>query len=62
VRIFIGGTGTIQLSGGGTLQGTLYAPRAELVAADALTVYGALFVRRVASSAALTVHYDRQRK
>jgi hypothetical protein len=59
VRVFVGGSGTVQLSSGDALHGTLYAPNAELVLSAPLTVNGALFVRRVAASAALTVHYDR---
>ena len=59
VRVFAGGTGTIQLSSGGALHGVLYAPRAELVQSAPLEVTGALFVRRVASTADLTLHYDR---
>jgi cytoskeletal protein CcmA (bactofilin family) len=55
VRIYVGGGGTIQLSGGGELHGTLYAPKAELVLSAPLTLRGALFVRRVAASAELSV-------
>jgi hypothetical protein len=59
VRLHVGGAGTIQLTGGGTLHGALYAPEAELVLGAALEVYGALFVNRVAaSSSALIVHHD----
>jgi cytoskeletal protein CcmA (bactofilin family) len=59
VRVFVGGAGTVQLSMGGALHGVLYAPQAELVQSAALEVTGALFVRRVASTADLTLHYDR---
>jgi hypothetical protein len=59
VRVFAGGNGTIQLSSGGSLHGVLYAPRAELVLSGAFDATGALFVRRVAGAADLTVHYDR---
>jgi hypothetical protein len=55
VRIYVGGGGTIQLSGGGELHGMLYAPKAELVLSAPLTLRGALFVRRVAASAELSV-------
>ena len=58
VRLYVGGDGTIQLGGGGTFAGNLYAPRAELVTAGDTEVFGALFVRRVAASGPLTVHYD----
>lgn len=59
VHVFAGGAGTLQLSKGGALHGVLYAPQAELVQSAALEVTGALFVRRVASTADLTLHYDR---
>lgn len=58
VRLHVGGTGTIDLSEGGVLHGALYAPGSELVLSGALEATGALFVRRVAASAAVTVHYD----
>jgi hypothetical protein len=57
-RLYSGGAGTIQLSGGGTFAGNLYAPRAELVASAPIEVFGSLFVRRLAASAAVTIHYD----
>ena len=59
MRVFVGGAGTLQLSMGGALHGVLYAPQAELVQSAPLVVTGALFVRRVASTADLTLHYDR---
>lgn len=59
VRVFAGGAGTLQLSMGGALHGVLYAPQAELVQSAPLEVTGAVFVRRVASTADLTLHYDR---
>ena len=58
VRLHVGGTGTIDLAGGGELHGALYAPNAELVLSAPLTVTGALFTRRVAAAAAVTVHAD----
>lgn len=57
-RLYTGGTGTIQLSGGGTFAGNLYAPRAELVASAPIEVFGSIFVRRLAASAGVTIHYD----
>jgi cytoskeletal protein CcmA (bactofilin family) len=59
VRIYVGGAGTVQISGGGALHGVLYAPKAELVLAAPLEVHGALFMRRIAAAAALDVHHDR---
>ena len=58
VRIYVGGAGTVQLSSGVEVYGALYAPRAELVLSAPLTLRGALFIRRIAASAALAVHYD----
>lgn len=58
VRLYVGGTGTLQLSGGALVAGNLYAPRAELTTSAAVEVFGSLFVRRVAASAELTIHYD----
>ncbi|MCK6549317.1 hypothetical protein L6R52_25970 [Myxococcota bacterium] len=57
-RLYVGGAGTIQLSGGGVFAGNLYAPRAELVASAPIELFGSLFVRRLAASAPLAVHYD----
>jgi hypothetical protein len=58
VRIYVGGTGTINLSGGGVFTGNLYAPKAELVLAADTEFYGAVFARRVASAGDVTLHYD----
>ncbi len=57
-RLYVGGTGTIDIGGAALLAGSLYAPRAELVTRGPLEVYGSLFVRRAAPLAAVTVHYD----
>ncbi len=59
IRLYIGGSGTIQLDDGATLGGNVYAPRADLTSAGAVEVFGSLFVRRVATSDRLDVHYDR---
>jgi hypothetical protein len=61
VRLYVGGTGTIELRAGGSLSGELYAPNAELVLEGPLTVYGALFLKRVAAQSALTVHQEVRR-
>lgn len=58
VRLYVGGAGTVNLGGGGRLAGSLYAPRAELVSPLDLEVFGSLFVRRLAASGLVTVHYD----
>jgi len=58
-RVYVGGAGTVQLGGGGTFYGNLYAPRAEVVTSGPLEVFGALFARRIAASGGLTAHFDR---
>jgi len=58
-RIYVGGDGTLELAGGATFAGNVYAPRAELVTPAAVEVFGSLFARRIAASGPLTVHYDR---
>lgn len=57
-RLYVGGRGTIELSGEGFFAGNLYAPGAELVGSGPLEVFGSLFARRLAASAGVTVHYD----
>jgi hypothetical protein len=57
-RLYVGGTGTLNLSAGGTLSGNVYAPRAEAVLGGPTTVFGSIFVRRVATAGPLTIHYD----
>ncbi|MCA9552150.1 MAG: hypothetical protein KC933_19070 [Myxococcales bacterium] len=58
VRVYVGGGGTLQLTGGGRFAGRLYAPRAEVVASGPLEVYGGVFARRIAASGPLDVHLD----
>ena len=57
-RLYLGGQGTLQIDGGGTFSGMLYAPRTELVVSAPLEVLGSLFVRRLSASDNVTVHYD----
>ncbi|HJL12839.1 MAG TPA: hypothetical protein RMH85_30430 [Polyangiaceae bacterium LLY-WYZ-15_(1-7)] len=57
-RMYVGGDGTVNLSAATTFAGNLYAPRAELVTAGAVEIFGAAFVRRLAASGALDIHYD----
>ena len=59
VRLYVGGSGTVDLAGGGLFAGNVYAPRAELVTPSEVEVFGSLFVRRLVSSGGLRVHYDR---
>jgi hypothetical protein len=57
-RIYVGGAGTIQLSGGSQLAANLYAPLAALAVSGGATVYGSLFARRLDQSAPVMIHYD----
>lgn len=59
VRLLIAGPGTAQLSGGAEIDGWLDAPAAEVVAEQGLTVRGAVFARRLAGAAAVTVEHHR---
>jgi hypothetical protein len=56
--LYLGGRGTLNLRGSTSLVGALYAPRAELVTAGDLEVYGSLFVGRAALEGDLTLHQD----
>ncbi len=57
-RLYVGGAGTLALAGGTLLGGNLYAPGSELQLSGGAEVFGSLFVRRLVTSAPLTVHYD----
>ncbi|MDQ3038060.1 MAG: hypothetical protein M3Y87_37050 [Myxococcota bacterium] len=57
-RLYVGGAGSIALSSDGVFGGNLYAPRAELVAAGEVNVYGSAFVRRMSASGPISLHYD----
>lgn len=57
-RLYVGGRGTLQLDGDALFGGNLYAPRAELTTSGRVEVFGSLFVRRLAASGPLLVHYD----
>jgi hypothetical protein len=58
-RLWVGGTATINLTSATLLAGNVYGPRSELVlGASPTTVFGSLFVSRVSTQGALTVHYD----
>ena len=61
VRLYVGGAGAVNLSGADRswLCGHLYAPRAELVTAGPLEVFGSVFARRVNNDGRLQIHYDR---
>lgn len=57
-RVYVGGTGTIDLSGDSQLATNFYAPHAALALSANATVYGSLFVRRLDQAAPLAIHYD----
>ena len=57
-RIYIGGDGRIDLTGGSQVALNLYAPRAEIALSGGATLYGSLFVRRLVQSAPVEIHYD----
>jgi len=57
-RVYVGGSGTIELSGDSQLAGNLYAPRAAIALSGTATVHGSLFVRRLDQSGPVTIHYD----
>lgn len=58
VRLYVGGSQPIALSGGGTYAGNIYAPKAQFSVSTASTIYGSLFVNGIENSHDLTVHYD----
>ncbi len=57
-RVYVGGAGTIQLSGDSQLAANLYAPLAALAVSGGAVVYGSLFARRLDQSAPVMIHYD----
>lgn len=58
LRIYMGSDRDVNLASNTTLAGNLYAPLSQLNAGGNLTVYGALFVKRVAISGQLGIHHD----
>jgi len=59
VRVYVGGTGVINLSAASTFGGNLYAPLVDLALSGGAELFGSMFVHRVATSGPLTIHYDR---
>lgn len=57
-RIYVGGTGTIPLSGDSQLAANIYAPQSAVALSAPATIFGSLFVRRIDQAAPLTIHYD----
>ena len=59
VRLYLGGTGSFQLSSNSILWANVYAPQAELVTSGPIEVFGSLFLRRLNTSSAINIHYDK---
>ncbi len=57
-RLWVAGTGEIDLAGSGRFVGNLYAPRAELSAAGGMDIVGSAFVGTVSVAGELSVRYD----
>jgi hypothetical protein len=57
VLFVAGGDGTIDLSSDSVIDGSIYAPREELVTRGTLELHGSLFVRRANFQRATEVHY-----
>jgi hypothetical protein len=57
-RIYVGGAGTINLSGDSQLAANVYAPAAAVALSAPATIFGSLFVRRLDQAAPVTIHYD----
>ena len=57
-RIYVGGSGTIELSGDSVIAANVYAPRSAVAQSAPAAIYGSLFVRRIDQAAPLTIHYD----
>jgi hypothetical protein len=58
VRLYLGGSQPVALSGGGVFAGFVYAPFARFTMSTAIEIYGALFAFGIVASDTLTVHYD----
>jgi len=58
VRLYVGGSGTIDLGGDAVIAGPLYAPHSELVTRGSFEIFGPLFVRRAAPGGDLRIHYS----
>jgi hypothetical protein len=57
-RVYVGGAGTINLSGDSQLAANVYAPGAAVALSAPATIFGSLFVRRLDQAAPVTIHYD----
>ena len=57
-RIYVGGSGTIELSGDSQLAANVYAPTSAIAMSAPATIFGSLFVRALQQAAPLVIHYD----
>jgi hypothetical protein len=59
-RVYVGGSGTVNLQNAAQLSGNLYAPKAEVVLGSTapVTVFGAIFAGGLNAGSDLTVHFD----
>ena len=58
VRLYMGGTGNINLSGNAVIGGNIYAPGSSLVPSGTLEVFGSIFVGGFNPSAPVKIHHD----
>lgn len=58
VRLYVLGSGTIDLNAEAFVAGPIYAPHAELVTRGDLTTTGSIFARRIAPGGAVRIRYD----
>lgn len=58
VRLYVGGSDPVALSGGGTFAGFVYAPFARFTMSAAIEIFGGIFANGIVASDSLTVHYD----
>ncbi|HEY5949688.1 MAG TPA: hypothetical protein VIV40_29540 [Kofleriaceae bacterium] len=57
-RIYVGGSGTIPLSGDSLIAANVYAPKSAIALSAPSTIFGSLFIRRIDQAGPLTIHYD----
>ncbi len=57
-RVYVGGSGTIELSGDSQVAANVYAPTSVLAMSAPATIFGSLFVRTLQQAAPLVIHYD----
>ncbi len=62
LRVYVAGSGDIDITGAAGFAGNLYAPRANAVARGALFVEGSIVAKNIEVNGALTVRFDRTRE